>query len=160
MEPGLVLEKDTYEGKPYQASPAEIKRYQSLVGFFFWLACMTRQDISYSVGKYSCYVSNLTPLHDTALKRIVRYLKETKKLGLQYGSLRDHGDRSIIGFTDSLHGDCLDTRQSTSGYNFFLYNGLVSWASKREATVVTSTAEQSIWANVTPQKNQYFWQVV
>ncbi len=53
MEPGLVLEKNTYGGKPYQASPAKIKGYQSLVGSLLWLACMRRPGISYSVRKCS-----------------------------------------------------------------------------------------------------------
>ena len=42
MEPWLVLEKDTYKSMPYQASPAEIKRYQLFVWFLLWFACMSR----------------------------------------------------------------------------------------------------------------------
>jgi len=37
--------------------------------------------------------------------------------------------------------DCLDSRRSTSGYMFFLWNGLISWSSKRQQCVSTSSAE-------------------
>ncbi len=33
MQPGLVLEKNTYKGNEYQAGPFEFKRFQLLVGF-------------------------------------------------------------------------------------------------------------------------------
>ena len=85
MDSGIELVKDVYQGKAYQATKEQIQGYQSLVGSLLWLACMTRPDISFSVGKCSRYASNPTPTHDAALKRIVRYLKGSKRLGLKYG---------------------------------------------------------------------------
>ncbi len=47
-------------------------------------------------------------------------LKETEKLGLRFGLIRDHEDGGLIEFTDSFYGDKLNTGQSTSDYIFFL----------------------------------------
>lgn len=71
MDSGIVLVKDVYQGQAYQATQEQIQGYQSLVGPLLWLACMTRPDISFSVGKCSQYTSNPIPTYDTALKRIV-----------------------------------------------------------------------------------------
>ncbi len=86
----------------------------------------------------------------------MRYLKGAKELGLRYGPLRDHEDGGLIGFTDSSHGDCLDTCRSTSGYIFFLYNGPVSWASKRQATVANSTTEAEYIGECNAAKESVF----
>lgn len=141
MEPWLVLEKNIYKSKLYQASVAKIKRYLLFLGCLFWLTYMTQLNISYLVRKCSCYSSNPAFLYNIALKRIVRYLKGTKKLRLQYGFLRNHKDRGLIELTDFFHCHCLDTCRSTYGYLFFLYNRLVSWASQCQATVANSTDE-------------------
>lgn len=100
---------------------------------------MTRPDISFSVGKCSRYASNPTPTHDAALKRIVRYLKGSKRLGLKYGPGPDpeNSNGNLLGYTDASYGDCLDTRRSTSAYVFLLWNGPISWSSKRQTTVAT-----------------------
>lgn len=101
---------------------------------------MTRPDIAIAVGKCNRYVSNPTPTHDLALKRIVRYLAGSSPLGLKYDS-REGIDGDLIGYTDSSYGDCLDARISTSGYAFMLWNGPITWSSKRQLTVGLPTAE-------------------
>ncbi len=71
MDSGIWLVKDVYQGQEYLATKKLVQRYQSLVGSLLWLACMTRSDIFFSVGKCSRYASNPTPTHDTPIKRIV-----------------------------------------------------------------------------------------
>ncbi len=75
---------------------------------------MTRPDISFVVGKCSRYASNPTPSHDVALKKIVRYLKGSKELGLRYGPRLKNKDGKLLGYTDALYEDCLDTLRSNS----------------------------------------------
>ena len=131
MDSGTEMVKNRYTGGDYEATKEEIQGYQSLVGGLLWLASMTRPDISFAVGKCSRYASNPTSSHDVALKRIVRYLKGSKELGLRYGPRLENKDGKLLGYTDASYGDCLDTRRSTSGYIYLLWNGPISWSSKR-----------------------------
>ena len=123
----------------YRASKKEVKAYQQLLGSLLWLAMMTRPDIAYSVNKCSRYATNPAPNHDNAAKRIVRYLAGTRDLGLTYAPNSDSGE--LVGYSDSSYGDCLDTRKSTSGYIFMLHNGPISWTTKRQSVVTTSSTE-------------------
>jgi len=141
------LKKNVYrkskEWVEYQATPEEIGGYQSIIGTLMWIACQTRPDIAYAVGKCSRYSANPTPDHDLAVKQIIRYLAGTAQLGLRYGpsKMEGVGGAEFFGYTDSAHADCLDSRKSTSGYMFFLWNGPISWSSKRQQCISTSSAE-------------------
>ncbi len=126
------LKRDVYRKSEkwieYQATPEEIEGYQSIIGTLMWIACQTRPDIAYAVGKCSRYSANPTPDHDLAVKQIIRYLAGTAELGLRYGPPREEGvgGAEFFGYTDSAHADCLDSRRFTSGYIFFLWNGPIS----------------------------------
>lgn len=76
--------------------------------------------------------------HLTALKRIIRYLEDTKTYGLQlYKSSVD----SLTAYSDADWASCPDTRRSTSDYCVYLEDNLISWSSKRQQTVSRSNAE-------------------
>ena len=47
----------------------------------------------------------------------------------------------LTAYADADWGNCLDTRKSTSGYCVFIGDALVSWKSKKQATVARSSAE-------------------
>jgi len=87
--------------------------------------------------------ANPTPDHDLAVKQIIRYLAGTAQLGLRYepSKMEEVGGAEFFEYTDSAHADCLDSRKSTSGYMFFLWNEPISWSFKRQQCVSTSSAE-------------------
>ncbi|KAI3770338.1 hypothetical protein L6452_01466 [Arctium lappa] len=66
------------------------------------------------------------------------YLKGTADLGLWYPK-----DTSfeLTAYTDADHAGCMLDRKGTSGHVQFLGDKLVSWASKKQLCVSTSTAE-------------------
>ncbi len=134
IDSATKMVKNRYTGKDYKATKKEIQGYQSLVGTILWLACMTRLDISFAVGKCSRYASNPTSSHDVALKG-------SKELGLRYGPRLKNKDGKLLGYTDASYGKCIDTRCSTSAYIHLLQNDPISWSSKRRTTVATSTVE-------------------
>jgi len=76
--------------------------------------------------------------HLTVVKRIFRYLKGTTNLGLLY---RKSLDYKLIGFCDADYAGDKIERKSTSGNCQFLGENLISWASKRQATIAMSTAK-------------------
>ena len=112
--------------------------YQSMVGSLLYAAITTRPDISQAVGAASKYCSNPSEAHLTAVKRILRYLKETINLGLKYEKLESS---TLVGYSDADWAGDLDDRHSTSGNLFLLAGGPVSWLSKKQSTVTLSTAE-------------------
>jgi hypothetical protein len=76
--------------------------------------------------------------HLVALKRILRYIRGTLHLGLH---LRPSSAEDLVVYSDADWAGCPDTRKSTSGYAVFLGANLISWSSKRQATVSRSSAE-------------------
>uniref|UniRef100_A0AAV1VHU2 Polyprotein n=1 Tax=Peronospora matthiolae TaxID=2874970 RepID=A0AAV1VHU2_9STRA len=51
-----------------------------------------------------------------------------------------------LGFVDASWASDLDSRRSTTGYVFFINNSVVSWKSKRQPTVATSSTEAEYMA--------------
>ena len=101
-------------------------------------------NLSVAKWKFSCsglcarFQSDPRESHLTVVKRIFRYLKGTTNLGLLY---RKSLDYKLVGCCDAdFAGDRIE-RKSTSGNCQFLGENLISWASKRQATIAMSTAE-------------------
>ena len=69
------LQKDDGHSKP-----ADKHLFQRLLGSLQYTANCTRPDIAYAVNTAARYSGEPTELHLTALKRIIRYLKETSHL--------------------------------------------------------------------------------
>ena len=114
------------------------RQYQSAVGSLMYLAVSTRPDISYSVGSLARFNSKPTKEHWVALKRVLRYLKGTKDLGILYSKAEKD---SCIGYTDADWAGDQDDRKSISGYVFLLSGGAISWESQKQRCVALSTAE-------------------
>lgn len=103
-----------------------------------YLAIGTRPDIAYAVGQLSRFNDCFGRIHWNHAIHVVRYLKGTRHLILELGG--KHTAR-LIGFTDSDYANCPDSRKSISSYTFSLKSGLISWMSKKQATVSTSSTE-------------------
>ncbi len=116
MDSKTEMVKNRYKSEDNKAKKEVIKGYQSFVSTLLWLAHINCLDISFPVGKCSRYSSNLTPSHDVALKKMVQYLKKSKKLGLRYGPRLKNKDGKLFGYTDASYKDSLDTRRLTSEY--------------------------------------------
>jgi transposase InsO family protein len=124
-----------------QADEATVKEYQSMIGSALHLAIYSRPDILYSVVKLAQFCTNPSVVHHTAVKRIYRYLRSLPDLEIIY--TRDGGDQ-LVGYTDAnwAGGNVAeDGRRSTSGFIFTLGGGPISWSSKRQHTVATSSCE-------------------
>jgi hypothetical protein len=119
-------------------------RYRELVGSLMYAATCTRPDIAAAVGRLARYMSNPAKHHWVAAKHVLRYLKGTTNLGLTF--TRGTAPPILLGYTDADLASDKDTRRSTTAYVFTLGGAAVSWASKLQDTIATSTAEAEYMA--------------
>ena len=131
LSPAAVLVEAT------EADAISNPRYGQLVGSLLHLAVCTRPDIAHAVGVLSRYISAPAKSHWEAAKGVLRYIAGTSSCGITFGS----SSTAMIGHTDADYAGDRTTRRSTSGFVFTMYGGAVTWSSKRQATVATSTTE-------------------
>ena len=108
-----------------------------MVGSLLYLTA-SRPDIMFATCLCARFQSNPKESHLIAIKRIFRYLKGTPNLGLWYPK---NNGFDLIGYSDSDYAGCKIDRKSTTGSCQFLGGRLVSWFSKKQHSVSTSTAE-------------------
>jgi hypothetical protein len=112
-------------------------QYRRLVGCLIYLT-ITPPDIMYSVHVLSWFMHAPHKPHMDAALRVLRYLKGAPGQGLFFSS---QNGMSLRAFCDSDWAGCLMTRRSTTGYCVFLGSSLVSWRTKRQKTMLLSSAE-------------------
>ncbi|WVZ81265.1 LOW QUALITY PROTEIN: hypothetical protein U9M48_028658, partial [Paspalum notatum var. saurae] len=100
------------------------KEFRGMIGSLLYLTA-TRPDIQFAVCLCAYYQASPTISHRQVVKRIFRYLKFTPELG----------------FSNADHAGCRIDRKSTSVTCQFLGTFLVSWSSRKQASVSLSTTE-------------------
>jgi hypothetical protein len=110
-------------------------RYSSAIGALMYLMIGTRPDIAFALSILSRFVSRPQSHHQAAIQRLFRYLKASESLKITYR----RGD--LIGYTDADFGGSVVTEgaYSTSGYVFKLAGAPISWSSKKQGEIATST---------------------
>jgi hypothetical protein len=73
-----------------------------------------------------------------AVKRILRYLRGSLKLGLTF---KPDKSTLVSVFFDADWARCVDDRTSTGGFAAYLGHNLVSWSARKQATVSRSSTE-------------------
>ncbi|KAL4010514.1 hypothetical protein IC575_030011 [Cucumis melo] len=111
--------------------------YIRLIGRLLYLQ-ISRPNISYCVHKLSQFLAKPHTEHIIAAHHLLRYLKGTSGQGIMLWASKEF---NIKVFVDSDWGCCLDTRKSITGFCIFLEKSLVSWKTKKQATVSRSSAE-------------------
>ena len=102
--------------------------YASAIGGMMYVMHCTRLDISFSVGKLSRFISNLSVDHWKAIGRVLGYLKKTISLGLFYSnaswitSVRDNNSTS--GWIFTLGGGCHLLGIKETNVYFSLHHGI------------------------------------
>eukprot|EP00253_Pinus_taeda_P034807 PITA_34807 len=111
--------------------------YKSIVGSLMYLTA-TRTDIMFAVSLISRFMESPKEAQRQATKRILRYVKGTKRFGILYTSSESS---DLIGYIDSDWVGSVDDRKRTSGYLFHMGSRAISWASKKQPIVALSTIE-------------------
>lgn len=125
VDPHTKLEKG--EGEMEKDIP-----YREAVGSLMHLATVSRPDISYAVSLVSRFLNSYNDSHWNAVKKIYKYLKETKEYGLCYTPITE--PNTVIGYSDADYANDPITRRSVTGY--VLYE---KWCSCD--TVLSETAD-------------------
>ncbi|WVZ84389.1 hypothetical protein U9M48_031427 [Paspalum notatum var. saurae] len=113
------------------------KEFRGMISSLLYLTA-TRPDIQFAVCLCAHYQASPSTSHRQAVKRIFRYLKFTPELGLWYSS---GSSLSLRGFSDAYHAGYRIDRKSTFGTCQFLGTSLVSWSSRKQASVSLSTTK-------------------
>ncbi|KAL0341475.1 UNVERIFIED_CONTAM: Retrovirus-related Pol polyprotein from transposon RE1 [Sesamum calycinum] len=111
--------------------------YRRLVGRLLYLG-FTRPDISFAVQQLSQFLQHPRSSHWDAALHVLHYLRGTSSLGLFFSSCNSL-QPSV--FTNASWASCPDSRRSITGFRIFLGSTLVSWKTKKQATVSRSSAE-------------------
>jgi len=97
-------------------------KYLSVVGALQYLT-LTRPDISFTVNKVCQFLHSPTTIHWSIVKRILRYIKGTIKLGIKFSKSKS---MLVSAFSDTDWVSCVDDRRSTGGFDVFLGTNLIS----------------------------------
>ena len=127
----------TYLDKDEDKPTVDQKEYRSMIGSLLYLTA-TRPDIQFAVCLCARYQASPRVTHKAAVQRIFRYLTFTPEFGLWYSA---GSTLYLRGFADADYGGCRIDRKSTSGTCQFLGTSLVSWSSRKQSSVATSTTE-------------------
>ncbi|GJW65201.1 zinc finger, CCHC-type containing protein [Tanacetum coccineum] len=116
--------------------------YFRVIGCLMYAMTCTRPGIAFVVGKLSMYTSNPDTQHWQAIQRVLKYLKKTMNYRLMYT-----GYPSVLeGYTDASWISNTEDNSSTSGWVFLLGGGAISWASKKQTCITSSTMESKFVA--------------
>jgi histone deacetylase 1/2 len=124
-----------HEGEPL--GPEDSTRYRSLVGALQYLT-LTRPDLSFAVNKVCQYLHAPTTSHWSAVKRILRYVKDTVNIGIMF---QLSSSTLLSAFLDADWAGSLEDRRSTGRFAIFVGSNLVSWSSRKQETVSRSSTE-------------------
>ncbi|CAM8885319.1 unnamed protein product [Rhodiola kirilowii] len=127
---------------PNKGAPVSQLEYSRVIGSLMYAMTSTRPDIAFAVGKLSRYTSNPSEDHWQAVHRVLRYLKGTMNLGLVYSRFPS----VIEGYSDASWISNEEDHSSTSGWVFLLGGGVISWASKKQTSISSSTIESKFIA--------------
>ena len=118
------------------------KPFQELLGCLLYLSNVSRPDITYPTVAMSVHSHSPMQHHMGILKRILRYLRGTPSLGINFlstntGQLYAASDASLCSFPHS---------RSVSGIAIFLGSAPLLWRTKQQSLVALSSCEAEIYA--------------
>lgn len=97
--------------------------YREAVGSLMYLSVATRPDITFSVHRASRYLENPSTMHWKAVKRIIKYLKDTIGYGLHFECGKK---KKLLAYSDADYAGELETRRSTTGFVLKFASGTIS----------------------------------
>ncbi|GJS11214.1 retrotransposon protein, putative, ty1-copia subclass [Tanacetum coccineum] len=124
---------------------AEMKRmqnvpYASAVGSIMYVVRCTRPDVAFAQNITSRFQQNSGEAHWTAVKNILKYLRNTKDTFLVYGG-NPEAELRVNCYCDVGFETDRDDTKSQTGYVFVLNGGAVVWKSSKQSTTAQHATE-------------------
>jgi transposase InsO family protein len=138
----VALTKDLCPSSEEEKEEMKKVPYLTAIGSMMYAAMGTRPDISFAVSHLSQFSANPGPAHWTQAQRVITYLYTTRDVELVLGGK----EISLSGWVDSDWASDRDDRRSIAGYMYSLGGGPISWSSKKQPTVATSSVEAEYMA--------------
>ena len=146
LQPSFQITKG---GRPAEGTPAfeELIKlpYAQLVGSLMWIQRGTRSDITHAVSVLSQYNTCYTMEHWKALRGVLKYLANTKHLGLVFKKQKT-GTLKLVAYNDSDWGSDMTDRKSQSGGLFFFGECPIDWYSHKQRFLSLSSTESEFYA--------------
>jgi len=132
--------------------------YLSLVGLLLY-TIQTYPNIQFSVNLIAQFSGNPSISHLKATKHILHYLKGTQEFSLVLGCQgKDAVD--IVKWTDLDWAGDVDSRHSVGSFVFDVAGRCVSWSSKKQVSVTTSSVEAEYMASANTTKEVVWLQTL
>jgi hypothetical protein len=143
---------------PYDgtATAQQTYGYQQRVGSLNYSAVITRPDILKAVLKLSEFLQNPSPIHIAAADQTLEYLVGTKYLAIEFDGNQPNR-RIFITSSDSAFADNTITRNSSYGFCFSLFGGVIHYKAVKGNTVTTSSTEAELLALSLTGKEFIWW---
>lgn len=127
--------------------------YQELIGSLMYLSQGTRPDITFATTYLSQFNKNFTEKHWKQAKHVLRYLQQTKSMGIKY---QKANEKQAIGYSDASWNNNTEDGKGFSSYIFILAGGAITWQCKKQAVVALSTCESEFMA-ITEGIKEWLW---
>ena len=121
------------------------------IGCLTYIANATRPDISFAVNNLARNVSHPTKRLWNAIKRIIRYLKATKTIGLTFR----RSDLTLEAWADSDFAGDIEDRKSTSGWLLTIGGNTVAWKSQNRSKLRCRQRRLSTLLRAKPPRKRY-----
>ncbi|GJW99618.1 retrotransposon protein, putative, ty1-copia subclass [Tanacetum coccineum] len=127
------------------STPAEKQRmqnipYASAIGSIMYDVRCTRPDVAFAQNMTSRFQQNPGEEHRTAVKNILKYLRNTKDMFLVYEGNMERELR-VSCYIDAGYLTDADNLKSQTGYMFVLNGGAVDWKSIKQSIFATSSTD-------------------
>lgn len=132
----IVVKKD----EP-SMDPEQHKRFQSGVGSLLYLTKHYRPDIANAVRELSRNIRESNLCHQKELFRIIKFVKDTRNYGLLINPRINNAlTWEVRGFSDSDWAGN-EERKIITGWAIYLNECLISWGSRQQSLVTTSSTD-------------------
>ncbi|KAG8472009.1 hypothetical protein CXB51_036953 [Gossypium anomalum] len=111
--------------------------YRSIVGALQYVV-ITRPDIVFAINRVCQFMHEPLDQHFNAVKRILRYLRNTMDYGLHFTRANS---LDLVGYSGADWGTDVDDRRSITGFCVFLGGNPIAWGSNKQQVVSRSTAK-------------------
>ena len=138
MDAGFALTEEDFKEEPTEDMKS---LYRSLIGSIGFAATAARFDIAFAVSVLSRHLAKPCTKVIDAAKRVIKYLKYTRDLKIEWWKEGNVIGDQISGSVDASFANCVLTRKSHGGWINFLNNGPVSWKSGLQPIVTLSSCE-------------------